>query len=223
MRLMILVSVLMVAAGIAVALIRELTGYDSLNGLIPLFDLDGDGNLPAVLSAVLLLSAAALCLAQALAVRDQPNSRYRHWRFLMFAFLVMTVDELAGLHELLDQPVGALVGASGIFAFAWVIPAAIVALALLIAYLPFLASLPRDIALLFVVAGAIYVGGAVGVDAISGMLWEANGRGSAAYMTASIVEEAAEIAGLLLFIYANLRHLAQRQIELNTHLSFTAR
>lgn len=220
MRLALAASVFVIAAGITVAVVRHLTGNDNVYGLVPLFDLDGDGNLPAVLSATLLLTCSALCFINARAVKGQPAARYRHWRFLMYAFLVMTVDELAGLHELLDRPVGALVDAGGILAFAWVIPASIFALGLLIAYLPFLLELPRDIALRLLLAGAIYVGGAVGIDAISGMFWEADGRESAAYMTTSILEETAEIAGLLLFIDACLRYLVRRGVEWNLRLSF---
>ena len=222
LRILLGIAVLVVGAGVAVAVARHVTGRDNLFGLIPLFDLDGDGNLPAAFSALLLLSAAAVCAVNARADRDRPQGRPRHWRFLALAFVVMTVDELAGLHEFLDRPTAALVGGGdgGLLTFAWVLPAAILVLGLAVAYLPFLAGLPRSIAVRMVLAGAVYVLGAVGLDAVSGSFWAAEGRGSAAYMATSIVEETAEIVGLLLFIDAALRYLAARSIALQQTWTF---
>lgn len=215
MRRVVGAAVFVMVAGVVVAVVRALTEYDNLYGLIPLFDLDSDGSLPAVFSAGLLVAASLLTFANARAAHLDGTGLRRHWRFLSIAFLVMTVDELASLHEFLDRPVGELTGGGGLLTFAWVVPAAILVVGLLIAYVPFLLRLPRGIAARFVVAGGIYVGAAVGLDAITGWIVDSVGQDTLAYTIVSLCEEILELVGLLIFIDANLRHLGRRNAPLD--------
>ena len=68
----------------------------------------------------------------------------------------MAVDEVAGVHESINS----------VIEITWAIPAGFAALLIGLAFLPFLLPLPRRTALLFMLAGFIFLGGAVGIEII---------------------------------------------------------
>ena len=59
----------------------------------------------------------------------------------------------------------------------------------------------------FLLAGCIYVGGAVGVELIGAPMEE----DAMPYNLTTVVEEGMELAGVILFLAATLRHMAPRQ------------
>ena len=63
----------------------------------------------------------------------------------------------------------------GIFYFAWVIPATALLILLAIGFLPFFRSLPAETRRLFLVAGAIFLGGALGAEVIGVPTSQASG------------------------------------------------
>ena len=71
-----------------------------------------------------------------------------------------------------------------------------------LAYLPFLARLRRRTAVLFVIAGLVYVGGAVGVER-----WTGDDVNSLEYNMWTTLEEGLEMFGVILMIYAVLDHM----------------
>ena len=203
------VAFLIVASSIGQA-IFFLTGHDWAFGFVPRFSLVGEGNVPTWFASTTLLACAALLGVIARVERDASSTFVRHWKILALIFLYLAVDEAAELHELLIDPMRALVGAGGLLHFAWVIPAIALLLVLSVAYLRFLLHLPAGIRRLFVAAGATYVGGAVVSEMIGGAWVESRGflnPGSAVIWT---VEESLEMIGVVLFIYTLLRYLELR-------------
>ncbi|PHP64547.1 hypothetical protein CSC94_23865 [Zhengella mangrovi] len=135
--------------------------------------------------------------------------RYRN--ALAFIFVCLSIDEAASFHEILAEPLRNMLGTSGILYFAWVIPGAAFALAVAIVFIPFLCSLPLATALRFVASGAIYVGGALGMELVGGYLADNGLLGSPLYMIVSTIEESMEMVGMALFFSAALDHLVQTQ------------
>jgi len=121
------------------------------------------------------------------------------------AFVQARHDEAIELHEHL----GGLVGAGGPLYFDWIVPAAIVVAAVAAIYLPFLRELPPRRRRWFVLAGALYVGGAVGVEVPLGWWTDHAGTDNAVYALIDWVEETLELAGATLFLLA----LAERWHE----------
>lgn len=74
------------------------------------------------------------------------------------------------------------------------------------AYVPFLRALPRRTAGLFVAAGALFIGGAIGVELYEAFLI-GGGASQVTVLLSRAVEETAEMSGVVLFIYALLDHL----------------
>jgi hypothetical protein len=175
-----------------------------------MMSLDGENNIPALFSTALLCSAALLLLLVAMLARRERSADTSKWMILSAGFALMALDEALALHEHLIEPMRALLGGErlGIFFFAWVIPAILLVGALAVFFLPFLFRLPRPTAIAFVAAGAIYVGGALGVELIEGWWREGHGHRNLVYHALVSTEEGMEMVGVIIFIRALLVHLA---------------
>lgn len=86
----------------------------------------------------------------------------------------------------------------------WAIPGVIL---VELAFVPFLLSLPRRIAVLFVLSGLLYVSGALGVELLS----EDMDEDSIAYGFATALEEGLEMLGALMFLAVNLGEMKQQE------------
>lgn len=166
--------------------------------------------LPAWYSSLLLISAAGLlALATASAARNRERYLF-HWAVLAIMFVGLSADEATGVHEVLIEPMHAEMGLSGIFHFGWVIPGAILVGLVGLAYLPFLLAQPGRTQAVFFVAGALYVGGALGMEMVGGYLLTLYGETSLAYIAAFTVEESLEILGATLFVTGLMGHLKRQ-------------
>ena len=184
--------------------------------------LDVEHSAAAYYSALLLLACAAMLFAISRLVRRDGGSDVPRWTLLAVVFTVMSVDEAVSFHEVLITPLRETFGLSGMFYFAWVIPGAILVALLGLYYLPFLFRLPRRSALLFVLAGIIYVGGALGMELVAGFLAEAYGSLTATpYLAVAVIEEGMEIAGLTIFFLAltSFVYRAWRTVDLRIEAS----
>ncbi len=165
--------------------------------LLQLFDLDEENNLPTWFSSFLLLLTAAflwLCAAQE---RAEASGGSGHWTALAVGFLLLSIDEVAGVHETINS----------VIQVTWAIPGGILALGIGFAFVPFLLRLPRRTALLFVLAGALYLAGGAGMEVYGNELVRQRLRDTLQYKLASLVEEGLEIGGVLLFLHALLGYL----------------
>lgn len=195
-------------ASITGTVAKYLFGRPHLTGLTPLFNVDTEANIPTWYSSSALLVCAALLALIAMAKKAEQDQYTLHWSGLSTIFLLLSVDEAVVLHERLIAPVQSALGTSGIFHFAWVIPMGICVIVLLLLYLRFLAALPAQIQRLFLLAGAIYVSGTIGFEMIGAPLWEYYGRETLAAAILTTIEEALEMIGVAVFIYALLSYIS---------------
>jgi len=198
-------------AGLAVELTRYAFDYDPGYLLVRLFGLREEGTVPAWFSGGLLILCGATLALIALAERRKPDGWPIHWGFLAAIFFALSFDEVAAMHELAGHFLRQVFAPGGPFTFVWVVPA-IVLLALLLAfYRRFLMALPRRHARMFLVAGAVYVGGALGMEMVGGAYFDANDRQvDLAYALIASVEETMEMIGLALFLRALADYIAAR-------------
>jgi hypothetical protein len=204
------VAALLVALNLGLQLFRLLAHQEHVPGLAML-TLDGEHNIPALFSTGLLIGASLLLALIAWLARTQRSGDVSKWVILALGFAAMGVDESMSFHERLIEPMRALMGGRdlGIFFFAWVVPAIAMAVALGAFFLPFLLRLPRASAIAFVVAAAVYLGGALGVELVEGWWREGHGHRNAMYHALVSLEEGMEMAGVILFIRALLAHIAR--------------
>lgn len=200
------VMAVIVAAGVAVEVLRPVYHLKSQSGVVPLLSLSYEQNLPTFYSAALLLACSLLLALIALGARRNGERFVAAWRVLSAGFLYIAVDEVLSFHEEASK----LLALDGALHFSWVIPAAILVLLLGAAYVPFLRHLPRSMRLRFLLAGAIYVGGAVVMELPLGYWTVHHGTDNLGYGLIDAAEEAMEMLGLNLFLLALVDHLAEK-------------
>ena len=159
--------------------------------VVAALSLSYEGNVPTWFAAVLLFACAQELAAIARRASDTGDRWRLHWWVLAIGFVLISLDEVVGMHELLSLPFDY----SGVLYFGWVIPAAVLVAVLAIAYARFLIALPAPLRNRFVLAGALYVGGAVGMELPLGAVTDAQGDDSLAYALIDAVEETLELVG----------------------------
>lgn len=88
-------------------------GHDFVYGLSPLVDLDNEANLPTWFSSAQLLAAGLISFLIHVDRRGAGEKFAVHWVGLGFVMLYLSLDETAGLHELMSLPLRELFGFDG--------------------------------------------------------------------------------------------------------------
>ena len=166
------------------------------------FDLGHEPSIPALYSSVALLASALLLLVISQAERRSETPYANHWLGLAVIFLGLAIDEAVMFHEMLVNTLREQFDTHGIFFFPWVIPGAIFTAFVGLMYLKFLRNIDRRTARLIVLSGAIFVGGAIGMELVAGVIIENHGVESLAHTASQTVEEGMEMYGVVLFLYA---------------------
>ncbi|MFX0142379.1 MAG: hypothetical protein ACFFDN_52550 [Candidatus Hodarchaeota archaeon] len=181
-------------------------GYERY--LVNLFDLDREWNVPTLFAAMNLFFCSVLLYIIALSKKKKRNQFYHYWITLSIIFFYLFMDEVIQFHEQSIGPLRNMLHTSGIFFFAWIIPAALFLLMFCVIYLKFLISLPSKIRLLFVISGSLYLSGAIGGEIIGGLYQTNHGLTNLTYALITDVEEFLEMVGILVFIYALLSYIS---------------
>lgn len=203
------IAFFLVLGSIGGQLIFYTTG-NKLYGLVLLFDIDAEYNIPTFFSMFLLLFTALLLLVITILEKKRKTSHAVHWAILSFGFFLMAIDEIVCLHERLVSPIRRMLGAGnrGIFNFAWVIPGIALVLILVPLFLKFWLRLPSKTRYTFLMASSIYIGGSIGFELIGGYYAELHGLKNLAYNMLTSTEESLEMAGIILFIWGLLTYIA---------------
>lgn len=184
-------------------------GFDDQTGagaFLRFFDLNAEQTVPAWYSSVLLTLAAVITAAAATEKAADGEPFIGHWVGLSAIFVYLSMDEALAIHERAIGPVSAIIPVGGLLYFAWVVPGALAVLIVGLVYLRFLAGQPRRLSRYMVIAGSIYVGGSLILEMVGGLLYETYGPGVRTDLV-SMLEEVAEMGGIVLYIYALTAHL----------------
>lgn len=179
------------------------------------FDMDNENSIPAYISSLNLLLSAVI-LAFITVVKKKSREEYwRHWGILSFIFMLLSVDEMTAIHEDLAMGLGKMAGMReiGFGQFVWGVIGGILVLAFSAFYLRFLFSLTFKTRLRLIVAAAVFVGGALGVEVLSGYVLRSFGDVNLVYKGVVIVEESLEMLGILLFIRALLLYIEENMVD----------
>lgn len=211
-----LLAVILVVASLASRVLQELADERPIR----ILSVDAEQSLPTLFSVVIMFMAVALLALIAALERQAGASDASRWAILALGFLFMTADEALSVHERLVRPMRQLLGDEplGVLFYAWVIPGLAIVLLVALLFVRFLRRLRSRTAVLFMVAGGLFLAGAIGLELAGGWYVERHGRGIVQGII-STVEEALEMAGIIVFIYALLDHLAARYGEVRLRLS----
>jgi len=127
------------------------------------------------------------------------------WFFLAFVFALMSLDESVSFHEVLIDPLQPLFSFSDFLHFAWIVPGAFFAGVMGLAYLPFLKAMDPATRNRVILAGGLYVTGALGMEAVGGYFNAQGGFDHPLYIAAFMIEETLETLGLTLFAVTLLK------------------
>ncbi|WP_019507541.1 hypothetical protein [Pleurocapsa sp. PCC 7319] len=217
--LLIIVTCLIIVSSLAQFGAFFLNQSSSANYSGRLFRLDEEINIPTLYSS-LALAFCSILLAIISYLKKVIDSRYTgYWRALSLIFLYLAVDEMCSIHEILSalRPV---LNAGGFLYFTWVVPGSILVMLFLLIFWKFIQSLPRRTRNLFIIAGTIYVGGAIGMEMIGGYHSEAYGEENPMYALITTIEESLEMFGIVVFVYALLSYIASYLRVVNLQVSF---
>lgn len=218
----------MVVAGLTVHIIRFGLGHPHALGLVRMFDLNQEANVPTWFSSILLAICSTLLTLTALFKWSTGDFWFRHWAVLAGCFLAMSLDEAASIHELTMKPLRETFGLGGLLTNAWVLLAFILIPVFLVLFARFFISLPARSRKLLALSGSTYLVGAVGIEMFSGLVKSIYGNQHIRFAFMTTVEESVEMLGLALIIYALADYMARSGIELrlafdNQHRSANGR
>lgn len=200
-------SAVVIALHLAAGVTLQLTGTDWAEAVYRVFNVNQEGNVPTFFSAALWLVAVGVVWQLSLASSAEPRTR-RAWRVIGVICVLIAVDESLRLHERLIEPMRELLDADGILYFAWVVPYAVLVVAVVLLLGRFVWRLGAPVNRLILLAGAIFVTGALGMELAEGYI--ASGLSEEETTTPTFIalytiEETLELIGVSLFIYALLR------------------
>lgn len=173
-----------------------------------LFLLNGEANIPAWYSSLLLFSSALLLAMITSLERIARGKRVWEWSALTLIFVYLSCDESAMIHEMAIKPLRTVLDKQGLFYSTWAIFAIPLVFVFVLIYLRFLASLDAKIRRRFLASGAIYVSGAIGIEILAGFFLELYGTENIMYLVSFSFEELFEMVGIVVFINTLLLHLS---------------
>ena len=233
-RTMVMVVLFITLVGLAARFALYVGGEEGFLKPLGLFDVGEERSIPTWFESIQFLLCSML-LAVIVVAKRQRSDRYSlHWRVLFIIFLLLSVDEVATIHEVtgaqLERLVHSITGfmPGGAIAFFWVVPGTAFVFIVLLAYLRFLAHLPQTTRRLFLLAGALFVLGSLGLEMLTAQVVSSSGGianwvvsfsgGRVGQESASAVptilkglqtsaEEMFEMLGLTAFVYALLAYI----------------
>ena len=195
-------------------------GFGAEKHWLDSFNMDRELNLPTLFSSSLLLISALLM--QRLGHNSNPDAG-DDWRLLSKIFIFLALDEALQIHEILIIP-GLRHQVHPALASTWVVPYAALALIMLWKFRSFLGSIPRATATGLLRSGAVYVGGAIGMEMIGSFAVRSSliRLHSPWYGAITGLEETLELVGIILLIDALMRALLVQQDSVDITLRLTA-
>ncbi|MBC7875602.1 MAG: hypothetical protein H7Y59_00410 [Anaerolineales bacterium] len=212
-----LISILMVLVGLSIwgQRIRYI-GVGDIHGpwheflidlLMQSFYLDLEGNIPTYYNVVLLLIPTALLFAIG-ASKSLLKDKFRYqWYMLAFVFLLLSIDEASSLHERLIKPMREFSDAGRLFYFAWIVPGIAAVILFGLFFLMFFLHLDRKFKVLFFISLAVYIGGVIGGEIVSGYYAANLGLKNFTYAVVASLEESVEMIGASMIIYSLLVYI----------------
>jgi hypothetical protein len=204
-------TVLVVSLMVSVALLvlHLLSRWFTIDGetLIPrhqFLNMDDEISVPTWWQQSLNLAGAVVCFLVAGIRRRAGEGDVGRWRILGAIFVYLSLDEGTQLHEGLIDPMQRMFDIdSGPLLFAWVIPGMLALLAFAAFYLRFWLALPSRPRLFVGLGGAVFVGGALGIEMLGG-IYRTTEEAGEGYALFTGFEEAFEMVGASLFVYGVL-------------------
>lgn len=225
-------TLLLLAASVAGQVSKYMLGHDVALGLIRLFYLDNEGNIPAFFSTLLLLIASLLLALIATFKKTFQDTYHLHWIVLSFVLFSMAIDEACDIHGMFNNLGWWITGqrTGGIFHNGWVMFGMALPLIVAFSFLKFFLHLPNRAKIQFAASAVTFLSGAVGMEILGGLYSASQGVSASQggvkdfqYSMFVTVEEGLEMAGVIIFINALLSYIHECQIEVRLRVAESPR
>ena len=196
-----------------------MSGSHLAENLDKFLDFDNEVNFPTYFNSILLFLSAQTFLL--IAFRSPHFKFYyeSYWYILSFVFLFLSIDEFVGIHEWFGRWARQLgVNGTGFLKFTWIVPYGGMVLLFGIYSVKFLLTLEKSFLRGYLICGALYLLAVIGIESISGILFEQNNNSTSFefifyYVT---IEESLEMLSLILLLNYNLKFLMALKASLKT-------
>ena len=179
------------------------------------FNIDQEANIPTWFTAGVAFYLAMMASIIASAVKSQGKSAWA-WRGIALMSIYISMDELAGFHELAIDPIRDNWEISPWLYQSWIIPAMALVVLISIIYSRFVWKLPMYFKFYLLLGGLIYLTGAIGVESIGGFVLTTQGLNDW-YVQLAHIEEFLEMMGLIIILYSMVEY-ARRELKSMTVL-----
>ena len=193
---------------------------NSLYALTRFFDVGAEHSIPTYVSVMNLFLASALVFVVYLYERSRGNPGTRNWLILSLLFLYLSVDEAIRIHEsfarLHDILVEKDLMSPILETHQWLPFGVLFLIGCAIILVPLFKQLPRDTLRRFLLAGIIFVSGALGFEYLGAVMLETGfveSRLEPAYLARRLFEEGLEMYGVVVFNCAVYLEIQRRDIS----------
>lgn len=215
-RVVVIGVVVLAAANLVANLLHAMSGGSrATQYLMGWFNLNAEQSVPAWFSSLLLAAVAVAAFAVAVAERSRLGRRVATsaWSLIGAVFLWLSFDEVTGKHErvgfYLRQVMPDVEGVA-----VWLLVALPLAGAFALVTIPLLLRLPRAVAGRMILAGALYIAGAAGMESIGAVLIaQGHGPQSPLMVLEVLIEETLEMLATGLMLVTTLRYRASLVTE----------
>jgi len=195
-------------------LFTHVTGHDYVLGFLRLIDI-GEASIPTYWSTFNLLLASILLFIIYKHEKLMNHNMARYWLLLSLGFLYLSIDEGASIHENFQNLHRYLEIIPPIFGtYSWVPFGILFTLIVGISFISFIKSLSRITATYFVIAGTVFISGAIGFDFLADVMVHTKFAkpGDLVYQFRGVLEEGFEMYGIALFNCALIREIISRDL-----------
>jgi hypothetical protein len=198
-RALLFVVIALTVASVSVQVLDHVFDRNQALGLVPLFDANREENIPTWYASITLFVCALILAGLAMHASRRGESPRRFW--LVIALLALaSIDETAQLHEWGGRLLRDAVNAENEIANAWIVPGTIIAVLLFVPLRAFFTRCPAPVRRGAAVAGAVYVGGALGIEILEEVVFGPSGDFGLDQAILGTAQEFAEMVGVLIFL-----------------------
>lgn len=200
---------LLALGNVVSVLLLHVLDLESAEGVATLLSLGTEEGPGTWVAGLLHVLCALLAGVAALIARSTRSRWERSWWLLAATFVLLSLDEVAAMHDRFTSELSDLAGGtSGLFFYAWVVPALALGAVFLLVQIPFLRHLGRTGRNL-VLAGAIFVTGAAGLEMVEGVLATSGDEETVGNELLVMTEELLELGGVMLAACVLTGHLVR--------------
>ncbi len=211
-------AVMLTAASLLLNLSSLYADWRTPHSILRMFDVDQENNIPTVYS-VLALFLTCLSLLVITHHHKQNKEPYVYWLGLTLAFFYLSVDEGSSIHDFIairNLPVQ-----WDILGFGWVVPYGALVLFLGCVYFKFWLQLVPELRKLLLIAGVLYVVGAIGCEMLEAIDYDKTVGVvvDLKYVLLCTAEELLEMVANAIFLYTFLRYIQLNAITVSLSCS----